>query len=179
MVETMGRCDTPKENIENLLRVKQTHFPEQSLDWDHLIDGFSSSTLHSFWNLCQERMQFLVMCGMSDRVEALAFKVWRDCISNMIQTSNFEYNRDNSNILHRIRDKLVFFEDELPKLKEATTILELALWKKRINDTNHQDIATQSQKKIKIVESSTRQQDRVTCGADVVIGHVLPFLIAD
>jgi len=29
MVETIGRCDTPKESIENLLNVKQMHFPEQ------------------------------------------------------------------------------------------------------------------------------------------------------
>jgi hypothetical protein len=179
MVKIMGRTDTPKENIENLLRVKQMHFPEQPIDWNHLLDGFSSSTLHSFWNSFQERMHFLVTCGMSDRVEALAFKVWRDCISNMIQSSNFLYGgEDNSNILHRIQDNLVFFEDELPKLKEATTMLELALWKKRINDTNHQQKMARSRKKIKIVESSTRQQDRVTCGADVVIGHVLPFLIA-
>jgi hypothetical protein len=28
MVETMGRTDTPKERIENLLCVKQMHFPE-------------------------------------------------------------------------------------------------------------------------------------------------------
>jgi hypothetical protein len=135
MVETIGRTDTPKENIENLLRVKQMHFPEQPIDWDHLLDGFSSSTLHSFWNLFQERMQFLVMCGLSECVEALLFKVWRDCIYNMIQTADYKRGKDNSDILHRIRDKLVFFEDELTMLNEATTILELALWKKRINDT--------------------------------------------
>jgi hypothetical protein len=29
MVETMGNCDAPKENIEHLLCVKQMHFPEQ------------------------------------------------------------------------------------------------------------------------------------------------------
>jgi hypothetical protein len=29
MVETMGRTDTPKESIENLLCVKQMHYPEQ------------------------------------------------------------------------------------------------------------------------------------------------------
>jgi hypothetical protein len=29
MVETMGRCDTPKENIESLLCAKQMHFLEQ------------------------------------------------------------------------------------------------------------------------------------------------------
>ena len=40
MVETMGRCDTPKESIENLLHVKQMHFPDQTIDWDHLLDEF-------------------------------------------------------------------------------------------------------------------------------------------
>lgn len=39
-------------------------------------------------------------------------------------------------------------------------------------------MSTQRQKKIKTDESSSRQHCRVTCGADVVIGHVLPLLIA-
>jgi hypothetical protein len=37
--------------------------------------------------------------------------------------------------------------------------------------TNH------CQKKMKSDESGVRRQFRVTCGADVVIGHVMPFLI--
>jgi hypothetical protein len=40
----------------------------------------------------QERMQFLFMCGMSDRVEALALKVWRNHVTNMIHTANFEWS---------------------------------------------------------------------------------------
>jgi hypothetical protein len=185
MVETMGRYDTPKERIKKLLCVKQMHFPEQSIDWEYLLDKFAEPSPVSFDGApFQERMQFLFMCGLSERVEALAFKVWRDHITKMIHSAEFKHNgdnnqrRDNSIILQRIRDKLVFFEDELSKLKEATTMLELALWKKSINDTNHQYIATQNKKKIKTAESSTQQQDRVTCGADVVIRHVLPFLIA-
>ena len=63
-------------------------------------------------------------------------------------------------------------------MKEVTTILELALWKMKMNEKSHQDMATQSQKKIKTDESITRQQCRVTCGADVIIGPVLQFLIA-
>jgi hypothetical protein len=31
MVESIGRCDAPKESIENLLRVKQMHFPNQPI----------------------------------------------------------------------------------------------------------------------------------------------------
>jgi demethoxyubiquinone hydroxylase (CLK1/Coq7/Cat5 family) len=95
----------------------------------------------------------------------------------MIQTAAFEYDRDNSAILHRIQDQCTHFEDELHKLKEITSILELALWKIKMNEKSHHDRATQSQKKMKTDDSSVRSQNRVTCGADVVIGHVLPFLI--
>jgi hypothetical protein len=96
----------------------------------------------------------------------------------MIKTSNFQHNGDNSVILHRIQAELDHFEDELTKLKEITTILELALWKMKMNEKkSHQVIATSSQKKMKTDGSSIRQQCRVTCGADVVICHVLQFLI--
>ena len=56
-------------------------------------------------------------------------------------------------------------------------MLEIGLWKMKINALSLKGDATRHQKKIKTDESSTRQQCRVTCGADVVIGHVLPFLI--
>ena len=178
MVETMGRTDTPKESIENLLWVKQVHFPSQPIDWDHLLDQFASSSLHSsFKSTSTERMRYLFNCCMSDHVEALRFKVWRDHITNMIYTANFEYNGDNFGILNRIQEKVAYFEDELPKLKEIMTILELALWKLRMNEKIPEEEATRYQKKIKTDESSMRRQCRITCGADVVIGHVLPFLI--
>jgi hypothetical protein len=176
MVETMGRCDTPKESIENLLRVRQMYFPEQPLDWEYLLDKFFLPSQFSFGGLPnQERLQYLVMCGMSTQVEALAFKVWRDYITSMIQTADFNgcYNLAN---LREIQSILAHLEGELSQLKEVTTILELALWKMKMNEKSHQDIATQSQKRIKTDEASTRQQCRVKCGADVVIGYVLPFL---
>jgi hypothetical protein len=59
----------------------------------------------------------------------------------------------------------------------VTTILEIALWKIKLNEKSHHNLATQSQKKIKTDESSFRSQCRVTCGADVVIQHVLPYLL--
>jgi hypothetical protein len=76
MVETMGRCDTPKENIQNMLHVKQMHFPQQSIDWDYLLNKFALSTEdHFFPGPCfQERMQSLFMCGLSTRVELFPSK---------------------------------------------------------------------------------------------------------
>jgi hypothetical protein len=117
------------------------------------------------------------MCGMSSHVEALAFKVWRDCIANMIHTANFKYNMDNTVILRWIRTRIAHFEDELPKLKETASILEFALWKLRMNEKHPQEEASQCQKKIKTDESSIRRQCRITSGADVVIRHVLPYLV--
>lgn len=68
------------------------------------------------------------------------------------------------------KEKLAYFEDKYAKLKEITTILELALWKMRLNENSHQ-IKKEND------ESSMRQQCRITCGADIVIRHVLPYLI--
>jgi len=178
MVETMGRTDTPKESIENLLCAKQMHFPEQPIDWEYLLDEFASPSRISFDGApFQERMRFLFMCGMLLRVEALPFKLWRDHITTMIQTANFQYNRDNSIILRAIREKLAHFEDELPKLEEVTTILELALWNMKMNENGHKRETTHSPKKFKTDVSDIRRQCRVICGADIIIRLVLPFLI--
>ena len=181
MVETMGRTDTPEERIENLLLVRQIHFPDQSIDWEYLLNKFAvhSDNIPLSGAPFQERMQFLFMCGLSSRVEALAFKVWRDHMTNMIQTADFKWTGDNLVTLREIREKLACFEDELPKLKEATTILELALWKVRMteNENIHHEVMYCRQKKVKTDESYIRSQCRATCGASVVIEHVLPFLI--
>jgi hypothetical protein len=86
---------------------------------------------------------------------------------------------DNEIIESRIQAKIAQYEDSLSKLKDATTILELALFKLRMNGNNiPPEDATQRRKKIKSDEASIRQQCRITCGADVVIRHVLPYLIS-
>jgi hypothetical protein len=177
MVKTIGRCDAPKESIENLLCVKQIHFPDQPIDWGYLLDKFTASPQYCFRVPFRDRMRFLFMCGLSKRVEALAFKIWRDHVTNMIQNATFKWRDDNHPILRRIQEKLAYFEDELPKLKETTTTLELALWKLTMNEIIPQEEVSPCRKKIKTDESSIRQQCRVTCGADIVIWHILPYLI--
>jgi hypothetical protein len=154
------------------------HYPDQPIDWEYLLDEFASPSRISFEEApFQERMRFLFMCGMLSRVEALPYKLWRDHITTMIQTANFQYNRDNSVVLHDIREKIAYFEDEFPKLEEATTILELALWNMKMNENSHKRETTHSPKKFKTDVSDVRRQCRVTCGADIFIRLVLPFLI--
>jgi hypothetical protein len=47
----------------------------------------------------------------------------------------------------------------------------------RIDQTLNQENETRPRKKGKTDESSVRQHCRVICGADAVIGHVLPYLL--
>jgi hypothetical protein len=80
-------------------------------------------------------------------VESLAFNVWRDPITNMIQAAMFDSSSDNSYILHRIQYKIAHFADELLELKEVTTMLEIGLWKMKINAPSLKGDATRHQKK--------------------------------
>jgi hypothetical protein len=77
-------------------------------------------------------------------------------------------------------------------LKEVTTLLELALWKARlggeeednnnmvVGDANDADFEEgKLAKKAKMDPDSKRQGACVTCGADVVIKNVMPFLMLE
>jgi len=128
MVETMGRTDTPKERIENL-HVKQMNFPEQPIDWEYLLDKFTQPSMFDMPGVVfKEQMQFL-SCAAYLTVESLAFTVWRYHITQMIHAADFKQGDNNSDTLHSIQEKLAYFEDELPNLKEVTIIIEQALWK--------------------------------------------------
>ena len=54
-------------------------------------------------------------------------------------------------------------------LKEAMTLLELALWKAKLLE-NGSNIYAES---VEVV----RKEHRVTCGASIVVKNVLPFLV--
>lgn len=111
MVETIGICDTPKESIESLLCIKQMHFPEQwQIDWDYLLDKISGShaQLYITGEPFQEKMRFLIMCGMGERIESLAFNVWRDqmnCIVHSFDEWNGDRSGDESKSLRFIKEK--------------------------------------------------------------------------
>jgi hypothetical protein len=60
-------------------------------------------------------------------------------------------------------------------LKEATTLLELALWKAKTEE-KEECIKELKAKKAKIDIQSERRERRITSGASIVIKNVLPFL---
>ena len=60
-------------------------------------------------------------------------------------------------------------------MKEGITLLELALWKAKLGE-KEDDCEEGKTKKSKVDAESARKERRVTCGADMVIKNVLPFL---
>jgi len=59
-------------------------------------------------------------------------------------------------------------------IKEAVTLLELALWKAKLGEEDN--CAEGRTKKAKVDAESARKERRITCGADIVVKNVLPFL---
>ena len=111
----------------------------------------------------------LVECSISKRVKAIGVKYWRDELTNIEYPSRLALARRLFQA--EVEGKLVKYETEYHNLKEATTILELVLWKHKMVNFS------QGGKKRKADESSVREQYRVSCGADVVVQHVLHYLL--
>ncbi len=64
-------------------------------------------------------------------------------------------------------------------VKEAMTLLELALWKAKLLDEEGRKFEAEEKisQKAKIIDKeSARKEYRVICGANIVIKNVLPFL---
>ena len=60
-------------------------------------------------------------------------------------------------------------------LKEATTLLELVLWKAKIGE-KEEILGEVKAKRVKMDIQSERNERRVTSGANIVIKNVLPYL---
>ena len=58
-------------------------------------------------------------------------------------------------------------------------MLELAVWKAKINESRSDDVVREDvdNKKLKMDESEFRLQCRISCGADHIIESVLPYLL--
>eukprot|EP00986_Skeletonema_menzelii_P018074 scaffold24410_cov153-Skeletonema_menzelii.AAC.1 len=73
-------------------------------------------------------------------------------------------------------DKLDHYKAEDNRyVKEASTLLELALWKAKLGE-KEEYIAEVETKKAKVDPERERKERRVTCGAEIVIKNVFPFL---
>ena len=121
--------------------------------------------------------QLLVKHSSSTRRNAIRLKLWRDDMSRMV-AELISIKQSKRVWLSNVQSKLSHYEAEYQRLKEAATTLELALWKTKLVESNGQVKGeTGHRKKRKIDGSDTRSRCRISCGADIVIQHVLSYLV--
>ena len=123
---------------------------------------------HTVWSMMSFR--FLVKCSITERLSAIGVKKWRMHITNMVtRISSIKFDDGALKLetyFDTIHSKLIFYEDECDRLKDAAFLLELVLWKTKVDE----------------LEASTadvRGQCRINCGAGIIIPNVLPYLTAN
>jgi hypothetical protein len=138
-------------------------------------------------------LNHLVQLTMLGRLKLLSPELWRRNISFEVEAFYLKDSSERANQIGRIYSALSKYER-----LEITSLVELALWSAKLADakletqrmtngpTSPGDLEGQRRcKKAKTDESSffkkqadaiNRQACRVNCGADTVIGNVIPFL---
>ena len=121
--------------------------------------------------------------GIHKTISSLHLESWRDEMQDEIdrinQTlPNIPVNEKTTAIqewITRVLDRMEHYKSEHQViLKEATTLLELALWKANLHD----DAAAQGGVRVTRGQRKRARKDRcITSGASIVIKNVLPFLV--
>jgi len=82
-----------------------------------------------------------------------------------------------------LNSKLGHYEREYQKLKENIVQLELALWKKRMTEDAEEEGVNNTEELVQLMgglglqEEGLREQCRIMSQSDIVILHVLPYLV--
>jgi len=170
---------SPLGNIQRLLDLQQMHFPQQDICWEAIIENKVNSIVSSTPASIQ-LLRSLAKLSISNRVNGIGLESFRENITKTIMEGEMpavdrEREIDGKAwISDVVNSKLRQFETEYSRFKEATTIIELVLWKHKINDYNNCNGSEHIKKKLRM----DRGQCRINCGANIVIEHVLPYLVS-
>ena len=157
---------------QSLLDIQQTFFPDRNDTNVQKLCEELVKPIKGWWNAedadnCLFTLYALMKCNIPERLNTIGVRKWRLDIKNMIERFPF-LDRDDVDAVNShfdiIHSKLVSYERKYIELNEVTPLLELALWKRKIDESAN------------IGDADTRGQCRVNCGADVIIPNVLPFL---
>ena len=141
------------------------------------------------FNGCENLVAVELIGGIHETVSSLHMKGWRDLMARKINRINRIIpsvpSSQKTNVirwwLQSVHSRFEHYKAEHIKiLKEATVLLELALWTAKLDDdesVGDDGFLEAPAKKVKIdAAGRTRNEQRITSGADIVIKNVLPFL---
>ena len=168
--------------LRHFCELQKESFPDQKFDWDVILKDAVSRWDGGHPKYISTRcFRHLVRLSTSTRMNGLGYpKVihYAQEMLNKVHTTEIsEGSQGRRNYIAEVQEHLVHCEEEYRTLKEATTLLELTLWKKSINDHCQEANETEQIKRVEMEESASRQACRIGCRADIVIEHVLPYLV--
>ena len=183
MILTMAKRNVPLRKVQRLINTQRNSFPDQKYDMQGLVMELAASDTiaeverrrHININALStsiEAFRYLLRISINKRLDSLAVGKWLDELENNISTFPDDkdtfpkqtYKREEDT--KALYDRLATYES----IKEGTSIIELALWKAKVDDSRN--------KRARIDEDvSYKKQCRVNCGADIIIKNMLPYLI--
>ena len=171
MLETLAKCNVPLANIQKLVNTQQNIFPDQKYDMQGivLVIALYDTSQASFNKPCTavDTFQYLLRISIAERLESLAIRRWSVELKNVIislpKIAKCRYTDTQA-----VFDRLATYES----IKEGTSILELALWKAKIDEVRNKRPRVGG-------DVSYKEQCRINCGADIIIRNVLPYMLPE
>mmetsp|Transcript_21454 Transcript_21454/g.32129 ORF Transcript_21454/g.32129 Transcript_21454/m.32129 type:complete len:325 (+) Transcript_21454:95-1069(+) len=143
---------------------------------------------HPRFDECENLATVELIGGIHETVSSLHMKRWRNHMIQEMNQINVTLPRipsaQKTNVirwwLQSVHSRFEHYKTKhIQVLKEVTVLLELALWKARLDDDDDEggdDSFEAPAKKVKVDVDRTRIERRITSGANIVIKNVLPFL---
>jgi hypothetical protein len=136
---------------------------------------------------CDDLSQIDLVGGIHKTVSSLLLDSWRHEMNNEIDRINQDLpNTPHTHInktvvtqqwMDRVIQRIEHYKSEhCELLKEAMTLLELALWKAKLDDNVGYAAAREGVRVTRGQRKRARKDRSITSGASVVIKNVLPFL---
>jgi hypothetical protein len=158
-------ANAPIAIVKLLLTSQETFFPNNSPNWKYFI-----SMSNRYDSL--ELILFFVRSNINHRLDCLGLRAWTKDVSKMIRRiAELSHPESREEYIDQIYQKLLFYEG-----KEILSLLELALWKAKMDVELRTSGKTSNIVPAMSFDSATRRNCRFTSGAEIVIHNVLPFL---
>jgi hypothetical protein len=171
MIETLAKNNIPTSRIQILIDIQQHDFADQECNLqdvvERLIGSFNQSGLGKFLRLLLREIA-------SRRIEASGIGRWRIELMeaiNHIDTFHWEGGRWEGGTR-----EFYSLLDKCEALKESAGILELALWKAKLEDDDEHCNKIRKFDNDCTTTAGRRERCRINCGADIVLRNVFSYL---
>ena len=152
---------------------------------DSLFPLDTQERRYSQFDDCDNLTAVNLVGGIYNTISSLLIEIWKNEMNEEIDRINRELpNRVANEKTDAIRlwirsviDRMEHYKAEHSRLlKEHMTLLELVIWKAKLEEKDDDSTERVQAKRAKIDEENSREEKRITSGADIIIKNVLPFL---